>query len=223
MNCGYFGKYTGIVKNNADDRKLGHIDVVVPAIFGKEEIVTARPALPFGWFFIPEPGSKVWIEFEGGESGLPLWTGIQYMTGEFPNSFDLDPPEKRIIGTPSGHWLIFNDKEDQEAIEILEAVHSHVVTLNKDGITIEDGVNSHRIELAPSGITVTTGGGAKLELVETGVTVDSGGTPVTVKGNPINLSSSASAPVLRAGLDQGIGNLGAPVPLIGLGNMLVLA
>lgn len=64
-----FGKYTGIVKDNRDDQKLGHLKVFVPAIFpadDEEDVVIARPALPYGFYFVPEKDAKVWVEFEGG-------------------------------------------------------------------------------------------------------------------------------------------------------------
>ena len=50
----YFGKYTGIVKDNKDDDKLGQLKVVVPAIFPEDEQMIARPALPYGFFFVPD-------------------------------------------------------------------------------------------------------------------------------------------------------------------------
>src|SRR6185369_16812132 len=84
MAEGYFGKYTGIVKDNGDDEKLGQVMVSVPALFPPAELVVARPALPFGYYFVPEKEAKVWVEFEGGNSDLPLWTGLQYVAGEWP-------------------------------------------------------------------------------------------------------------------------------------------
>src|SRR6516162_8127190 len=93
----YFGKYTGIVQDNRDDQKLGQLTVTVPSIFDSSETVVARPALPYGFFFVPENQAKVWVEFEGGDTGLPLWTGVQYVAGEWPPEASINPPQKRVI------------------------------------------------------------------------------------------------------------------------------
>ncbi len=114
----YFGKYTGIVKDNRDGQKLGQLKVSVPSLFPPEELMTARPGLPFGVFFVPENENKVWIEFEGGDPGLPLWTGVQYVAGEWAAEAAADPPERRVIRTPAGHFIRFVDSGDQEVVEI---------------------------------------------------------------------------------------------------------
>lgn len=259
MPSRYYGKYSGVVKDNQDQEKLGRLQVSVPTIFPPDELVTARAALPYGFFFVPENEAKVWIEFEGGDTGLPLWTGIQYVPGEWAPEAEADPPTKRVIKTASGHLIVFDDTEGEEKIEITDGVNGHVVTLDASGILVTDGVNghaltldssgvaiadgvsSHAISLTSSGVTVEAASGAKVELTAASTTVDSGqgakveltagmssvdagGGILQVKGSMIMLSSSAAAPVLRFGIDQGIGNLGAPVPLVmGTGNPTVLA
>lgn len=240
MAGGYFGKYSGIVSDNVDPDKLGQLKVEVPAVFPDGEVVVARPALPYGVFFMPEVGVNVWVEFEGGDTGLPLWTGVQYIAGSewAPES---DIPEKRVLRTPSGHIVLFDDKGGEEKIQITDGVNGHVITLDSKGIDVKDGKNSHEVALTSSGVKVTDGAnqhsvelsssgakvetaaGAKVELTAATTTVDGGSGMVQVKGSMIMLSSSAAMPVLRANIDQGIGNLGAPVPLIGPGNLTVLA
>lgn len=210
----YFGKYTGIVKDNKDDKKLGHLAVVVPAIFPEDEQMVARPALPYGFFFVPEVDAKVWVEFEGGDPGLPLWTGIQYIQGEWAKEAEEDPPEKRVIKSAQGHLVILNDKSGEEAIEIIEGKNGHTLKLDKDGVTLKDGKNSHEITFDATTITIKHGStGAKIEIGPSGILID---------GPQIKLSSSAALPVLRV-TDQGIGNLGAPVVMTGPGNPKVMA
>ena len=63
----YYGKYSGqVIANDQDPDNMGNIVVKVPAIFGPDAQVTARPCMPYGHFFIPAVGTMVWIEFEGG-------------------------------------------------------------------------------------------------------------------------------------------------------------
>jgi hypothetical protein len=240
----YFGKYSGIVKDNKDSEKLGKVKVSVPALFPSDELMDARPALPYGWFFVPENETQVWVEFEGGDSTLPLWTGVQALNGKWAAEIDLDPPEKRGLKTKAGHLILFDDKSGEELIRIVEGVHKHEIVLDKDGITVTDGVNSHTLKFDSSGVKVSTSGGASVELTSSGITVDAGSGSLTLKGTSITLDASASVeakgsvvnlnaslvklgssaalPVARV-TDQGIGNLGAPVVILPPGSTQVLA
>jgi hypothetical protein len=232
----YFGKYSGVVKDNKDAEKLGKVKVSVPAIFPPDELMDARAALPYGWFFVPENETMVWVEFEGGDGTLPLWTGVQSISGKYPTELDLDPPQKRAIKTPSGHLILFDDKSGEELIRIVEGVHKHEIVLDKDGITITDGVNHHTLKFDSSGVKASIQSGASVTLASSGVTIDASSGSMTIKGSTIELQgqminlngslvklgSAAAMPVIRIG-DSGVGNLGAPVPIIGPGSTQVLA
>lgn len=237
----HFGKYSGIVKDNRDDEKLGQLQLSVPNLFPPDELVKARAALPYGFFFVPEVEAKVWVEFEGGDPGLPIWTGIQYVAGEWAAEAAENPPQRRVIKTAAGHLVKFHDKSGEEKIEIEDGVNGHVITLDKNGILITDGKNQHEITLDGQGVKVKDGAnqnevtldgqGVKVKdgknnsvaLTAAGVALESSaGGKVEIVGPLIKLSSSAAMPVLKIG-DSGVGNLGAPVPLIGPGNPMVLA
>lgn len=239
----YFGKYSGIVKDNRDGDKLGKVKVSVPALFPPDELMDARPALPYGWFFVPENETQVWVEFEGGDSTLPLWTGVQALNGKWATEVDLDPPEKRGLKTKAGHLILFDDKSGEELIRIVEGVHKHEILLDKNGITITDGVNKQTLTFDSSGVK-TAISGASIALTSSGITVDAGSNSLTLKGSTITLDatgsveakgslvnlnaslvklgSSAALPIARV-TDQGIGNLGAPVVIMPPGSTQVLA
>jgi hypothetical protein len=214
----FFGKYTGLVKGNRDDDTLGRLQVAVPAVFAPDETVQARAALPYGVFFVPEENTKVWVEFEGGDSTLPIWTGVQYGPGEFAQEAAKSPPTVRAVKTAAGHLLVFDDTGGSEAIVITDGAHQHVVRLDNNGITITHGSASHTIAIGSAGISVKHGGGQNQVTVEAATvtaktasaTVELGPSGVTVSGPLVKLGSGA-APVVRAGIDMGIGNLGAPV------------
>jgi hypothetical protein len=197
MPAQHFGKYSGVVRSNVDEQMLGRLQVAVPAIFPEEEQVIARPALPYGFFFVPEIGAKVWVEFEGGDTTKPLWTGVQYVQGEWPPEAAGSPPQKRVMKTAGGHLVIFDDTPGAASIEIKDGMGGHTVKLDVAAITLEHGLTGAKIEIGPGGITID------------GVTA-------------VNLSANAALPVLRVS-DQGIGNLGAPVVITGPGNPLVRA
>ena len=191
----YLGRYTGVVADNRDQQNLGRITVSVPTIFPPEETVLARPALPYGVFFLPENDMKVWVEFEGGDPSLPLWTGIQ---GAWPGT----PPTARVIRTASGHLLVFDDTAGSEVITIEHGPGGQTVTIDEQTIAIRTG--STEVVVEKEKVTARTAA-AKIELTGTNVVLNGG-----------------SNPVVRAGVEMGIGNLGAPVVMMP-GNPTVLA
>src|SRR6476659_7140673 len=83
----YYGKYRGIVVDNADPRKSGRLQLLVPSVLGETTTGWAAPVLAFGGtadiglFCIPEVDAAVWVEFEEGRIDLPLWTGTQWPAG----------------------------------------------------------------------------------------------------------------------------------------------
>jgi hypothetical protein len=217
----YFGIYTGIVKDNRDEANLGHVKVSVPAMFPPDELMVARAALPYGYFVVPENETKVWVQFEGGDPGLPLWTGVQYVAGEWPEPAKADPPQRRVITTPAGHVLLFDDRSGEEKVEVTVGQHGHVLTLDATGVTLTDGINGHSVTLAAGGVVAKHRGGAKVELTAAGAAVDAGPGVVEVTGSVVKLGAGA-VPVIRLG-DSGIGNLGAPVVMAVTTNTQVLA
>lgn len=124
----YFGKYysvySGIVTSNADIQGQGRIKVKVPAL-GRDENIAgyAYPVAPFagdnhGFFFPPEVGSHVWVVFEGGNPGLPLYLGGWWTNPSKTSSGATVPREANTNGgaplvrelkTKGGHRIVFDD------------------------------------------------------------------------------------------------------------------
>jgi hypothetical protein len=129
----FYGKYSGVVIRNDDDKdNTGRIVVKVPSVFGTDAEVTARPCVPYGYFFIPPVGSKVWVEFEAGHTDYPLWVGTWYPQGTAPQQAAMSPPDNRVIQTASGHTIEISDKAGEEKITIKHRGNSFV-TIDKDG------------------------------------------------------------------------------------------
>ena len=233
----YFGKYSGVVKDNRDADELGVVQVAVPTIFPDDETVPARAALPYGMFFVPENDTHVWVEFEGGDTASPLWTGVQHVGGTWAPEAAKNPPTVRAFRTAAGHLLVFDDTDgspsvvltdgrnghrltfDADGITLTDGRHQHEIALRADGIKVTDGKHQHEIEMSASTVTVKHGGGVAMVTLEAAAVkatagaskVELGAASATVDG-PVVLLGAGAAPVLHLG-DQGIGNLGAPVPI----------
>ena len=131
----YFGKYRGIVTDNADPTHRGRVKVKVPAVLHDLE-VWAMPCVPYagenvGFYMIPEPGAGVWVEFEGGDVSFPIWVGGFWADDELPKNQHnaATEPSLRIIRSESGLMVSLDDS-------------GHVITLSD-----EDGSNFMTIEV----------------------------------------------------------------------------
>lgn len=69
-----YGKYRGRVENVVDPMGLMRIQVTVPAVLD-QAAVWAVPCVPVGYLGVPPVGSGVWVEFEGGNTDYPIWSG----------------------------------------------------------------------------------------------------------------------------------------------------
>ena len=71
----HHGKFRATVRDNRDPLQLGRLqvdieDVLVPAAW-------ALPCLPPGGIAVlPDVGDGVWVEFERGDLGRPIWCGV---------------------------------------------------------------------------------------------------------------------------------------------------
>ena len=132
----FYGKYRGIA--SAVDPATCRIKAKVPAVFGDVESGWCLPCVPYagpgvGIAFLPEMGSGVWIEFEGGDVSYPIWVGCYWFDGEVPA--DVGAAVK-VIATTAPTKLTFDD--DQGSVTITDP-NGNTVTLDGSGITLARG------------------------------------------------------------------------------------
>ena len=132
----FYGKYRGTV-TEVDSNTL-RIKAKVPSVLGEQQTGWCTLCLPYagpnvGLAFLPEVGSGVWIEFEGGDVSYPIWTGCYWRTGEQPS--DAAPAVKTIV-TKAPHKILLDD--DAGTITISDS-NQNKVTLDSSGITLERG------------------------------------------------------------------------------------
>ena len=161
----YFGKYRGFVSNVDDPRQLWRIMVKVPAVMGMEE--------ELGWAY-PDPaegggvnsGSPpsvqvndvVWVEFEEGDPGRPIWTpGIwtiregenmvpkhsrgepdvtDYARRDYgnapPSQFEGQYMKNRIMSDSSGNFLEMDASSGGERIQLAHRTGTRI-EMQSDG------------------------------------------------------------------------------------------
>jgi hypothetical protein len=172
----FYGKYSAEVAANEDTQNLGRIHVRVPSVFQSNTPVRARPCFTSGHFFVPPVGAKVWVEFEAGDTRYPLWVGTFYPADAAPQPAAQNPPDTRVIHTPSGHTIELWDKEGEEKI-LIKHKDASFIELDKDG-----------------GVRVSDKNGAVVELK--GDTVRLTASKVIVAASKVELGDGASEPTV---------------------------
>ncbi|HZJ64914.1 MAG TPA: phage baseplate assembly protein V [Kofleriaceae bacterium] len=122
-----WGKYRGTVADVDDPEQLGRLRLKVPSLLGDAITGWAWPVSPFagagiGFFFLPQVGDLVWVEFAEGELEHPLWTGGGWAkpggNPEVPADALDSYPDRRVLRTPSGSVVIFDDTAGSEKIVV---------------------------------------------------------------------------------------------------------
>lgn len=142
----YYGKFSGEVTNNEDDGQVGRIVVKVPTVFGPDTEVTARPCLPYGHFFVPPVGAKVWVEFEAGDTDYPIWVGVWLPAGTSPAPARISPPDNRVIQTTSGHTIEIKDVAGEERI-LIKHKDNAFLSMDENGSVLVTNKNGSHIHL----------------------------------------------------------------------------
>src|SRR5215475_2103507 len=153
------GLYVGKVER-VEDR--GQIQISVPSVFDEVSpafFVWARPCFPYGHFFVPEVGDKVWVAFENGDPGAPVWLGIWYPVGTVPAEANVSPPVKRVIRSAKGHVIILDDTGGSEKL----------ILMDKAG---------NRIELSGSGVLIKC---------TQNLTIDASGKNIVIKASSVDI------------------------------------
>jgi uncharacterized protein involved in type VI secretion and phage assembly len=147
----YYGKYKGIVWDNLDLKNMGRIIAMVPAVAGDTPITWALPCVPFagrmaGVFVVPPIGSQVWIEFEQGDPGYPIWTGGFWgSTEEVPSSATsppaIPPGQNIVIQTTNQNMIVISDAAPSNSTGgiILKSAAGATLIVNDSGIYIDNG------------------------------------------------------------------------------------
>lgn len=165
----YYGKYGGVVIDNADPLQLGRLKVQVPTLMQDTEVGWARPALPFagpghGHVMLPAVDAMVWVEFEAGNLDQPIWTGCFY--AENQAAPEPKAPGAYVIVTPGGHKAVLDDDGNTVALEhaggakleltatgITLSIGASKMVMTGTAITFNDGV----LKIGPAGVSLAQG------------------------------------------------------------------
>jgi hypothetical protein len=216
----YYGKYRGIVADNADPDKRGRLRLRVPSVLAEEVTDWALPCMPYGGrggqgtFLVPDVDARVWVEFEEGLLNAPVWVGTYWPEGDTPpGANDPGTSPTRALGTASGHLLQFVDTDDGRQVELRHAAGACLrmddsgtvtvaepgggtVVLDADsgGLRAEDA-NGNRIELSSDGIVVEDASGGRITLGSAGLVLHC--TKIVLDASVVELGGSGGEALLK--------------------------
>jgi hypothetical protein len=148
----FFGKYRGVVTDV--DAATMRVKSSVPAVLGQQPSGWARACVPFagdsmGFAFLPEVGSGVWIEFEGGDVSYPIWTGCYWHDGEPPS--DATQTVLAIVTKASQKILL-----DTGGTITVSDDSGNTITLDSNGVSFKSG-SGQSVELGSSSVNINSG------------------------------------------------------------------
>ena len=162
----YFGIYRATVVNNVDPMLMGRINVTVPDVGGITPSTWAMPSVPMtgkqmGAFFVPQIGSGVWIQFEGGDSDYPVWTGGWWgnrgrSAGSRPG-WSAGRSPNIVLQTALQNAIVVSDLPGPTGGIMLKSTTGATIIVNDTGIYIQNGKGASIILAGP---TVTINAGA---------------------------------------------------------------
>lgn len=143
----YYGKYRGVVLDNADPMLMGRILAMVPDVSTLLPTSWCMPCVPgaglqAGLLAVPSIGAGVWIEFEQGDPDYPIWTGCYWgSAAELPALAQLSPPgmSSLTFQTTLQNGIVVNDVPGPAGGIILKSTTGAAIIVNDTGIYISNG------------------------------------------------------------------------------------
>jgi phage baseplate assembly protein gpV len=180
---------------NIDTLGLGRVQVSIPWLPGFEpwaRVATMMGGMARGTFFIPQINDEVLVAFNQGDIREPYVIGSLWSTIDRPPALlPTDPINKRVIRTPLGHEIEFDDLLQTVTIT---STTKQSVKLGPTGVEIVAGA------LPPptrSKITLDVLGNITLE---SKVSIKLDAPVITITGKAVTVNGDATTTVKAGGL-----------------------
>jgi len=180
------------VVSNTDQANLGRVQIKLR--WNPGSTLWARVAVPMagsqnGTYFMPQPDDEVLVAFNQADLTEAYVIGCLWSSPRRPpKASPLDPKNVRVIRTPAGHELLFDDQQNLVSLTTKSQQH---ITLAQDRIEVSAGNGKSTLTLGSSGdITIKAAQSISIEAPSVSVTGSS----------QLELKSSAKASLSGGGL-----------------------
>jgi uncharacterized protein involved in type VI secretion and phage assembly len=160
----------------------GRVQIRVPSVFDTTDssgLTWARPCFPWAHFYLPDVNDQVWVAFENGDPGAPVWIGVWYPSTALPPTADVSKPQQRVIATPKKNLFVLDDTDGSESVTIKDKA-GNSITMNNNGLVLTCQAGN-TISLDSGGVTITSKGA---------LTIDASGQTVEIKASTVNVVQS---------------------------------
>lgn len=194
-----FGKYRGIVTDNIDPESIGRVQVMVPAVLA-DAPSWALPCSPFagpdvGLCLVPPVGANVWVEFEGGDTDHPIWSGCFWGPGQYPAEASVQPPDQVQVLKGYGFKLVANSVGPTGlTIEVSPPMAQRTlrIVLDNDGIKVTNQ-DEQTMTLANDKIELDAQKHCKLSMTPTDIKLATPGTTIEMTESRLDLTNAAAS------------------------------
>jgi uncharacterized protein involved in type VI secretion and phage assembly len=175
-----YGVVLAQVIDNVDMAGLGRVQIrfpFLPEVDPWARVATFMAGMGYGAYFIPQKGDEVLVAFNHGDVNDPyivgcLWNGVDRP----PTLLPTDAISKRIIRTPQGHEVVFDDVG--QSITITNSTKQKI-TIGPSKVEMETTEGKTTFTLDTVG-NVSIQSTLSIELKAPAITIE--GDTVTVKG-----------------------------------------
>ncbi len=194
-----FGKYRGIVTDNIDPLTIGRVQVMVPAVLA-DAASWALPCSPFagrdvGLCLVPPVGANVWVEFEGGDTDHPIWSGCFWGAGEYPAEAQVQPPDQVQVLKGYGFKLVANSVGPTGlTIEVSPPMLGRTlrIVLDDNGIVVSNQ-DEMTLKMTESRIEMEALQSSKLTMSAEEVVISNPMSKIEMSGSRLDLTNGAAS------------------------------
>jgi phage baseplate assembly protein V len=188
-----FGVAPAQVVNNIDETNMGRVQVRLPWMPGFEPWARVSALMAGdsrGTYFIPQVGDEVLVAFNQGDVREPFVVGSLWNGQDSPPAQDTsDPVNTRMIRTPTGHEIAFD--EVMGSISITSA-DQQKITIDPDKVEVTTAEGT-------AVLTLETAGNVSLKST---VRIDLQAPTISIQGDILEVKGQASASIDGGGVCQ---------------------